>query len=137
MPHNDICVLPVAVGSPQSAAWQSSDLQNRAPLPSPAELARRQSALAGLNPIRLAQIEARAPGMSERHTAAAFQAVEQPRSNRSRLGVALRLVEEFDQAGEWKKPGRPPAMRRSSPLDQRAASWNGRSSSKREPAGAR
>ena len=66
--------------------------------PSPAELARRQSALAGLGPIRLAQIEARAPGMAERHAAAALQAVEQPRSSRSRLGIALRLVDEFDQA---------------------------------------
>ena len=77
---------------------QGGDSQNRAPLPAPAELARRQSALAGLGPIRLAQIEARAPGMAESHAAAALQAVEQPRSNRSRLGVALRLVDEFDQA---------------------------------------
>ena len=39
---------------------------------------------------------------------------------------------------EWKKPGlRRPTMRRSSPLGQRAASWSGRSGSKRKPAGAR
>ena len=67
-------------------------------MPSAAELATRQAALPGLAPLRFGQLEALAPGFEERQAETAMQAVQQPRSNRSRLAVALQLVDEFDRA---------------------------------------
>ena len=69
-----------------------------APLPPVAELARRRAALAGLGEARLAQLGALAPGLPEQQAETATQVVGQNRSNRSRLGVAIRLVDAFDQA---------------------------------------
>ena len=60
------------------------------PLPPDETLRSRQQALAGLGPVRLAQMEALAPDLEQRQTDAALRAVNEPRSNRSRLGVALR-----------------------------------------------
>jgi hypothetical protein len=70
------------------------------PLPPQETLRRRRQALAELGPRRLAQLEALAPDLEQRQTDAARQAIEQPRSNRSRLGVALKLVDEFAHAVE-------------------------------------
>ena len=69
-------------------------------LPAEETLRSRQQALAGLGPVRLAQMEALAPDLEQRQTDAALRAVHEPRSNRSRLGVALRLVDEFARVVE-------------------------------------
>ena len=70
------------------------------PLPAEETLRSRQQALTGLGPVRLAQMEALAPDLEQRQTDAALRAVHEPRSSRSRLGVALRLVDEFARVVE-------------------------------------
>jgi len=96
-PCRDLATLDALPGDP-AAEWPG--LPSREPLPPEETLRRRQQALAGLGPRRLAQLEALAPGLEQRQADAALRAVHEPRSNRSRLGVALQLVDAFARAVE-------------------------------------
>jgi hypothetical protein len=82
--------------------WSEADTTSpdpgAAPLPSTAEMAERQAALVDLGPLRLDQIETLSPGLHARQMETAEQALQPNRSNRSCLGFAIRLVDEFDQA---------------------------------------
>lgn len=92
--------LAILFTPPDVPVAERFDLLGREPLPSQETLRRCQQALDGLGPRKLAQVEALAPGLEQRQADVAMRAVHEPRSNRSRLGVALQLVDEFAHAVE-------------------------------------
>ena len=67
-------------------------------LPDIAELAERQAAARAAGPSHLDRFEAIAPGLQKRQERVAMQALRENRSSRSRLGLALQIVDEFGQA---------------------------------------